>query len=256
MITVTPRGLRDVLAREAWERDVVTGRLRHAFFAWGYDRIETPVLERYATYESAAGDLEGTAFRLFDRDGELLALRPDMTVPIARMVSARLARDGRPHPPVLRRRRLSRARVAPRAGPAVLPGRGRAGGRERGVGGRGGRRPALRVALEGRPRRAHRRAGHRGCAEGAPHRRGRGRRARRERSRRRPQREPRGSRPALGGAGTGRRRAARSRAAAWRDRGASSAAASCWRRSRRTRSSIGLPRRGRCSRPPASPSGV
>jgi ATP phosphoribosyltransferase len=86
----TPRGFRDVLAEEAWERDVVTARIRDAFFAWGYDRIETPVLERYETYAAAAGDLEGTAFRLFDGDGRMLALRPDMTVPIARLVSARL----------------------------------------------------------------------------------------------------------------------------------------------------------------------
>ncbi len=46
--------------------------------------------------EAAAGSLEGTAFRLVDLDGRLLALRPDVTVPIARLVASRLA--GQPGP--------------------------------------------------------------------------------------------------------------------------------------------------------------
>jgi ATP phosphoribosyltransferase regulatory subunit len=94
--TGTPRGFRDVLPREAWERDRVVSRVGAAFFSWGYDRIETPVLERYETFQAAAGDLEGTAFRLFDGDGRLLALRPDMTVPIARLVAERLAEEPLP----------------------------------------------------------------------------------------------------------------------------------------------------------------
>ena len=68
-----------------------------AFSAWGYDRIETPVVEHFGTFEAAAGDLEGTAFRLVDLDGRLLALRPDMTVPIARLVASRLAGEPGPH---------------------------------------------------------------------------------------------------------------------------------------------------------------
>ena len=96
MTTATPRGFRDVLPEEAWERGVVSTRVSDAFFSWGYDRIETSVLERYETYRAAAGDLEGTAFRLFDGDGQMLALRPDMTVPIVRLVSARFADEPGP----------------------------------------------------------------------------------------------------------------------------------------------------------------
>lgn len=91
MRPVTPRGFRDVLPAEAAEREVLTLRLSDAFAAWGYERIETPVVERLDALEAAAGPLEGTAFRLVDLDGHLLALRPDLTVPIARLVSSRLA---------------------------------------------------------------------------------------------------------------------------------------------------------------------
>ena len=90
MRPVTPRGFRDVLTREAAERETLTAVVSSVFSAFGYDRVETPVVEVYETLEAAAGDLEGTAFRLFDSDGRLLALRPDMTVPIARLVAARM----------------------------------------------------------------------------------------------------------------------------------------------------------------------
>lgn len=93
MRPVTPRGFRDVLPAEAAEREAITSAASRVFDAWGYERVETPVVEVYETLEAAAGDLEGTAFRLFDVDGRLLALRPDMTVPIARLVASRLAEE-------------------------------------------------------------------------------------------------------------------------------------------------------------------
>lgn len=91
MRPVTPRGFRDVLPAEAGEREVVARRIATVFSAWGYGVVETPVVEDLAALEAAAGSLEGTAFRLIDLDGRLLALRPDMTVPIARLVASRLA---------------------------------------------------------------------------------------------------------------------------------------------------------------------
>lgn len=90
MRPVTPRGFRDCLPREALERERLVRRANDVFDRWGYDPVETPVVEVYETLVVAAGDLEGTAFRMFDSDGRLLALRPDMTMPIARLVSSRL----------------------------------------------------------------------------------------------------------------------------------------------------------------------
>ncbi len=90
MRPVTPRGFRDVLPREAAEREVLSAAAAGVFAAWGYEPVEMPAVEVYGTLTDAAGDLEATAFRLFDSDGRLLALRPDMTVPIARMVASRM----------------------------------------------------------------------------------------------------------------------------------------------------------------------
>lgn len=97
MRPVTPRGFRDVLFQEAAERRAVEQAIGDAFDTWGYGLVETPAVEEYRTLEAGAGSsLEGTAFRLFDLDGSLLALRPEMTVPIARLVATRLA--GQPGP--------------------------------------------------------------------------------------------------------------------------------------------------------------
>jgi ATP phosphoribosyltransferase len=98
MRAVTPRGFRDVLFAEAAERGAVAGAIADSFARCGYALVETPVVERYATLEAGAGrSLEGTAFRLVDVDGSLLALRPEMTVPIARLAASRLAGVPGPH---------------------------------------------------------------------------------------------------------------------------------------------------------------
>jgi len=95
---VTPRGFRDVLPREAAERDSIARSMSGAMAAWGYGLVETPVVEAYATLEAGVGgSLEGTAFRLFDSDGGLLALRPEMTVPIARLAATRFAAEPGPY---------------------------------------------------------------------------------------------------------------------------------------------------------------
>ncbi|PKQ15663.1 MAG: ATP phosphoribosyltransferase regulatory subunit [Actinobacteria bacterium HGW-Actinobacteria-7] len=97
MRPVTPRGFRDVLPEEAAEREALQRRLGDVFSAWGYGLVETPVVERLDALEAAAGSLEGTAFRLVDLDGQLLALRPDVTVPIARLVASRMGDEVGPH---------------------------------------------------------------------------------------------------------------------------------------------------------------
>lgn len=98
MQPVIPRGFRDVLFDEAREREAVACAISAVFSSWGYEPVETPVVEEYRTLEAGVGpELEKSAFRLFDLDGSLLALRPEMTVPIARVVASRLPEVPGPH---------------------------------------------------------------------------------------------------------------------------------------------------------------
>ncbi|MHB8741407.1 MAG: ATP phosphoribosyltransferase regulatory subunit, partial [Coriobacteriia bacterium] len=76
----------------------VVGSLSAVFSAWGYDPVETPVVEEASTLQTGIpGEIERSAFRLFDLDGSLLALRPELTVPIARLTASRLAGTPGPH---------------------------------------------------------------------------------------------------------------------------------------------------------------
>lgn len=89
MIAGTPRGFRDILPREALARERISGVVRDTFSAHGYLPVETPLLEDRAALERGAR-VRDSAFQLFDEDGTLLMLRPDLTLPVARLVAGRV----------------------------------------------------------------------------------------------------------------------------------------------------------------------
>jgi len=91
MIHPIPSGTRDVLPDEMRELRAISGAALQVFQQAGYGEVTTPALEYEATL--ARGDVAGAppAYRLFDEQGEVLVLRSDMTVPIARLVATRFA---------------------------------------------------------------------------------------------------------------------------------------------------------------------
>jgi len=86
-INPIPSGTRDVLPDEMRELRDITEAVRGIFEHDGYGEVWTPALE----YENvlARGGGAPPAYRVFDDHGEVLALRTDMTVPIARLVGTR-----------------------------------------------------------------------------------------------------------------------------------------------------------------------
>ena len=82
-----PSGTRDVLPDEMRELRDITEAVRAVFELDNYGEVWTPALE----YENvlARGGGAPPAYRVFDDHGEVLALRTDMTVPIARLVGTR-----------------------------------------------------------------------------------------------------------------------------------------------------------------------
>jgi ATP phosphoribosyltransferase regulatory subunit len=91
MVDRTPSGTRDVLPDEMRELRAMTDRIREVFDGAGYGEVYTPALEYEQTFER--GNIGGArpAYRIFDEHGSVLVLRPDMTVPIARVVATRYA---------------------------------------------------------------------------------------------------------------------------------------------------------------------
>jgi len=89
MIHPIPSGTRDVLPDEMRELRTITAALHGVFEGAGYGELYTPALE-YESVERMAGG--HGVYRMFDEStGEMLALRSDMTVPIARVVGTRYA---------------------------------------------------------------------------------------------------------------------------------------------------------------------
>ena len=87
-----PPGTRDILPDEMRELRALQAKLAAVFERFGYGEVATPTVE-YDSVLATAGDVSGApaAHRFFGPDGELLAMRADMTVPIARLVANRYA---------------------------------------------------------------------------------------------------------------------------------------------------------------------
>lgn len=86
-----PAGTRDLLPGEARRRRALENQMVTVFERWGYQEVATPTLEYFDTLAIDLGEEVGEElYRLLDRDGRLLVLRPDMTTPIARLVATRL----------------------------------------------------------------------------------------------------------------------------------------------------------------------
>jgi ATP phosphoribosyltransferase regulatory subunit len=91
MVDRIPSGTRDVLPDEMRELRAVTDRIRDVFERAGYGEVYTPALEYESTVEGGWTGLTRPAYRVFDEQGNVLVLRTDMTVPIARLVATRYA---------------------------------------------------------------------------------------------------------------------------------------------------------------------
>src|SRR5262245_18432684 len=96
MVDRIPSGTRDVLPDEMHELRAMTERIRGVFEGAGYGEAYTPALEYERTF--AREDRQPTqswgarpAFRMFDERANVLVLRPDITVPIARLLATRYA---------------------------------------------------------------------------------------------------------------------------------------------------------------------
>jgi ATP phosphoribosyltransferase regulatory subunit len=91
MIHPIPPGTRDVLPDEIRELRRLHLALIEVFEERGYGEVATPAIEYDEVLARGDGRTADTAYRFFDGSGDLLALRSDMTVPIARLVATRYA---------------------------------------------------------------------------------------------------------------------------------------------------------------------
>jgi ATP phosphoribosyltransferase regulatory subunit len=91
MIHPIPPGTRDILPDEMRELRRLHLALIEVFESRGYGEVATPAIEYDEVLARGDGRTAASAYRFFDERGDLLALRSDMTVPIARLVASRFA---------------------------------------------------------------------------------------------------------------------------------------------------------------------
>lgn len=92
-----PPGTNDFVLEDMAHRMRIQAQLLSEFARWGYALVETPILEYAATFTQGIhqGE-EEQLFRLFDASGRTLALRPEMTAPVARLSASSLAEEPLP----------------------------------------------------------------------------------------------------------------------------------------------------------------
>jgi histidyl-tRNA synthetase len=92
-----PRGTRDFLFDDMKERKQVEDILRKVFETYGYQEIKTPLFEDLTLFTMKSG--EGITEQLYhfqDKGGRDLALRPELTAPVARLYINELQKRPKP----------------------------------------------------------------------------------------------------------------------------------------------------------------
>ena len=109
---ITPEGTKDYLFEECRARETIRQALSEVFESYGYAPIATPHMEFFDVFQVDSSDWLGeTLYSLADSCGRMLVLRPDSTLPIARVAATRLQHETLPlrlyyHQSVFRRSRV------------------------------------------------------------------------------------------------------------------------------------------------------
>ncbi|HVI39255.1 MAG TPA: ATP phosphoribosyltransferase regulatory subunit [Anaerovoracaceae bacterium] len=88
---ITPEGTKDLLFQECAAQRKIIETLRGTFEEKGYHEVITPGFEFYDVFSSNSMYFpQESMYKLIDHKGRLLAMRPDSTIPIARLTATKL----------------------------------------------------------------------------------------------------------------------------------------------------------------------
>ena len=81
----TPEGVRDIYNKECETKLALQRKLSKVLHLYGYQDIQTPTFEYYEVFRKEIGSTSTQElYKFFDREGNILALRPDITPSVAR----------------------------------------------------------------------------------------------------------------------------------------------------------------------------
>lgn len=91
-----PQGVRDFLPDTAANKRQIEREISESFANWGYREIITPMFEYIDTFQMGIRGADDRVFKFVERSGKTVALRPDMTAPIARVAASLLKHSALP----------------------------------------------------------------------------------------------------------------------------------------------------------------
>lgn len=95
---VIPQGLRDLLPTDSRKKRFIENTVAGVLENCGFSQITPPTFEYLSTFSRGlSGKIQKDMYKLIDRDGNILALRPEMTTSIARLVASHYAEELPPH---------------------------------------------------------------------------------------------------------------------------------------------------------------
>lgn len=84
----TPEGVRDIYNVECGKKHALESRIRKMFHLYGFHDIQTPTFEYFDVFRKEIGTTPAKElYRFFDKEGNTLALRPDITPSVARVAA-------------------------------------------------------------------------------------------------------------------------------------------------------------------------
>lgn len=93
----TPEGVRDIYNGECRRKNRVQELLQGVLHSYGYEDIQTPTFEFFDVFSREVGTVASRElYKFFDREGNTLVLRPDITPSIARAVSKYFTEEDMP----------------------------------------------------------------------------------------------------------------------------------------------------------------
>lgn len=93
----TPEGVRDIYNGECRRKLHLQEELHRVLLSYGYEDIQTPTFEYFDVFSREVGTVPSKElYKFFDREGNTLVLRPDITPAIARAVAKYFTKEDMP----------------------------------------------------------------------------------------------------------------------------------------------------------------
>lgn len=84
----TPEGVRDVYGKECARKLTIENKINNIFNLYGFHNVQTPTFEFFDIFNKERGSVPSkNLYKFFDREGNILVLRPDLTPSIARIAA-------------------------------------------------------------------------------------------------------------------------------------------------------------------------